>query len=101
VSGARTLMISARARRWRRYTCCGAGHMVGVAQLVEHRVVVPGVAGSSPVTHPTRSSLLPARRWEILDHYENRVLIKRVSRPPSFPEWCRGRAAGRPGRRRE
>ena len=26
--------------------------MVGVAQLVEHRVVVPGVAGSSPVTHP-------------------------------------------------
>jgi hypothetical protein len=28
-------------------------------------------------------------------------LIKRVSRPPSFPEWCRGRAAGRPGRRRE
>jgi hypothetical protein len=27
--------------------------MVGVAQLVEHWVVVPGVAGSSPVTHPT------------------------------------------------
>ena len=27
-------------------------HMVGVAQLVEHRVVVPGVAGSSPVAHP-------------------------------------------------
>src|SRR4051812_49072328 len=27
--------------------------MVGVAQLVEHRVVVPVVAGSSPVTHPT------------------------------------------------
>ncbi len=26
--------------------------MVGVAQLAEHRVVVPGVAGSSPVTHP-------------------------------------------------
>ena len=30
--------------------------LVGVAQLVEHRVVVPGVAGSSPVTHPKRSS---------------------------------------------
>src|SRR5947208_10366219 len=29
--------------------------MVGVAQLVEHRVVVPGVAGSSPVTHPPRT----------------------------------------------
>ncbi len=27
--------------------------MVGVAQLVEHRVVVPGVAGSNPVAHPT------------------------------------------------
>ena len=26
--------------------------MVGVAQLVEHRVVIPGVAGSSPVAHP-------------------------------------------------
>ena len=27
--------------------------MVVVAQLVEHRVVVPGVAGSNPVGHPT------------------------------------------------
>ena len=26
--------------------------MVGVAQLVEHWVVAPDVAGSSPVTHP-------------------------------------------------
>ena len=26
--------------------------MVGVAQLVEHWVVAPVVAGSSPVTHP-------------------------------------------------
>src|SRR5262249_49676794 len=26
--------------------------VVGVAQLVEHRVVVPGVEGSSPFTHP-------------------------------------------------
>ncbi len=28
--------------------------MVGVAQLVEHLIVVQDVAGSSPVTHPTR-----------------------------------------------
>ncbi len=28
--------------------------MVGVAQLVEHLVVVQVVAGSSPVTHPTK-----------------------------------------------
>ena len=26
--------------------------MVGVVQLVEHQVVILGVAGSSPVTHP-------------------------------------------------
>ena len=26
--------------------------MVGIAQLVEHLIVVQGVAGSSPVTHP-------------------------------------------------
>ena len=30
--------------------------MVGIAQLVEHLVVVQGVAGSSPVTHPERKS---------------------------------------------
>ena len=29
-----------------------AQHMVGVAQLVEHSVVVRDVAGSSPVDHP-------------------------------------------------
>ena len=29
--------------------------MVGVAQLVEHSVVVRDVAGSSPVAHPTIS----------------------------------------------
>lgn len=27
--------------------------MVGVAQLVEHRIVAPGVVGSIPITHPT------------------------------------------------
>ena len=35
-----------------RYARCRT--VVGVAQLVEHRVVIPVVAGSSPVTHPTR-----------------------------------------------
>ncbi len=33
--------------------------MVGVAQLVEHRVVVPVAAGSSPVAHP---NYLPIKR---------------------------------------
>src|SRR5262249_12599195 len=36
--------------------------MVVVAQLVEHRVVVPGVAGSSPVSHP----LISKRRHRCL-----------------------------------
>jgi hypothetical protein len=40
--------------------------MVGVAQLVEHLVVVQDVAGSSPVTHPRGVSVeivgLPATR---------------------------------------
>ncbi len=26
--------------------------MVRIAQLVEHRIVVPGAAGSNPVSHP-------------------------------------------------
>ena len=26
--------------------------MVGIVQLAEHRIVVPGVVGSSPITHP-------------------------------------------------
>ena len=29
--------------------------MVGVAQLVEHWVVAPAVAGSNPVTHPIKA----------------------------------------------
>ena len=35
--------------------------MVAVAQLVEHRIVVPVVAGSTPVSHPivSRSALAP------------------------------------------
>lgn len=37
-------------------------HMVVVAQLVEHRVVVPGVAGSSPVGHPKLEVKLSALR---------------------------------------
>ncbi len=28
--------------------------MVDVAQLVEPRIVIPAVAGSSPVVHPTK-----------------------------------------------
>ena len=31
---------------------CHKLYMVGIAQLAEHRIVVPGVVGSSPITHP-------------------------------------------------
>jgi hypothetical protein len=31
--------------------------MVGIAQLVEHLVVVQGAAGSSPVTHPQAKAI--------------------------------------------
>ena len=41
--------ISAPRKRVR---VASAGFMVGIAQLVERRVVVANVAGSSPVTHP-------------------------------------------------
>ena len=40
---------------------CRAPVVVGVAQLVEHLVVVQVAAGSSPVTHPTASSPRSAR----------------------------------------
>ena len=48
--------------------------MVGIAQLVEHLVVVQDVAGSSPVTHPKRvrcelatkgPPLVAVRAWPI------------------------------------
>ena len=29
-------------------------NMVGIVQLAEHRIVVPGVVGSSPITHPMK-----------------------------------------------
>lgn len=51
--------------------------MVGVAQLVELRVVIPVVAGSSPVAHPKfRHLLAPSvRAW--LDVTYARLLGKR------------------------
>ncbi len=46
--------------------------MVGVAQLAEHWVVVPGVAGSSPVTHP------------ILDRHILRAPVAQLDRASDF-----------------
>ena len=33
-------------------------NMVVIAQLAEHRIVVPSVVGSSPTLHPNRCKLL-------------------------------------------
>ena len=33
--------------------------MVDVVQLVEHRIVVPSVVGSSPIIHPRKASDMP------------------------------------------
>ena len=50
------------SRDWPSRACQRA--TVGVAQLVEHLVVVQVAAGSSPVTHPTsRTAPRPAHRW--------------------------------------
>ena len=38
--------------------------MVSVAQLVESRIVIPVVAGSSPVVHPIKSS-----SYQLLMHH--------------------------------
>ena len=46
--------------------------LVTVAQLAEHRVVVPKVAGSSPVGHPSK---VPAKHRKIKDLW---------SRPEAF-----------------
>ena len=39
-----------------RLSCAPRFDAVAVAQLVEHWIVAPGVAGSNPVGHPTMSS---------------------------------------------
>ena len=40
--------------------------MVGVAQLVESRIVIPVVAGSSPVAHPIKIKYLPQNIVKLL-----------------------------------
>ena len=36
----------------------GAMHMVVIAQLAEHRIVVPSVVGSSPTLHPKERAVV-------------------------------------------
>ncbi len=61
--------------------------MVGVAQLVEHLVVVQEVAGSSPVTHPAGPARL-ARSEQLVMFRSRRAVGRRTSAASSI-----GRAA--------
>ena len=54
--------------------------MVGIAQLVEHLVVVQDVAGSSPVVHPKQHATSYASVSTTFDTYDVRVPTRRVGR---------------------
>ena len=41
--------------------------MVGVAQLVEPRIVIPAVVGSSPIVHPKSAGAVPWTLTEFVD----------------------------------
>jgi hypothetical protein len=56
--------------------------MVGVAQLVERRIVIPVVVGSSPITHPNR---VPAAT---LAEYYLGILILNEGRIEILPFVC-------------
>ena len=48
------------------FETCALRNMVAIAQLAEHRIVVPSVVGSSPTSHPKRrlrSSFLCLVAW--------------------------------------
>ena len=49
--------------------------MVGVAQLVEHLVVVQDVAGSSPVTHPRGVSVGESRAAVLRRSEQTRLTV--------------------------
>ena len=54
--------------------------MVGIAQLVEHLVVVQDVAGSSPVTHPDETAPVLGSGPLLFSHNPWSDLVSRVVR---------------------
>ena len=59
--------------------------MVDVAQLVEPRIVIPAVAGSNPVVHPTlvqRAQTPSVCTPERTSNISNGGLFHGLSRPP-------------------
>jgi hypothetical protein len=56
--------------------------MVGVAQVVEHRVVAPVVVGSSPITHPNNPELSDAQfRYAPVAQLDRAPDFESVGRP--------------------
>ena len=51
--------------------------MVVLAQLVEHRIVVPSVVGSIPTFHPGKSALL-ALIFFFIPYHKNRMRGKKA-----------------------
>ena len=51
-------------------------NMVIVAQLAEHRIVVPSVAGSSPVFHPKETDKLNLSVSFFLHYVNKKMLFK-------------------------
>ena len=58
---------------------------MGVAQVVERRVVVANVAGSNPVTHPRHYSKVPGRIRESPGFTVCSILIPMVSNESFYP----------------
>ena len=59
--------------------------MVGIAQLVEHLVVVQGAAGSSPVTHPAIKALSNEGAFRHLADILPPIAIRYWSREEALP----------------
>ena len=59
--------------------------MVAVVQLVEHQVVILGVAGSSPVSHPQdEESLTLETRSGIFLHFHQKLDLLWSQTPPAL-----------------
>ena len=61
--------------------------MVGVAQLVEHKVVALVAAGSSPVAHPNFLSRRPPGRLTVSEAYD--APVAQLDRASDFESGCR------------
>ena len=59
--------------------------MVAIAQLVEHRIVVPSVVGSIPISHPTSLRAFGGYGWQARQAVIRKIFIAKagVRRSPA------------------